>query len=153
MAKKTKKKRNPDSEEHIRRIDTRKNEGSTRGFQVHFSREGRIWTKFFSDLKCGGKEKARAAARKFRDALEKKIPETLSRAPIRESATGYSLRVRKNKNGTVTQYISATAPAPDGKPVRKAFRVGDDVATAAKAALDWRMSMALKRLRAKQRGR
>jgi hypothetical protein len=72
-------------------------------------------------------------------------------APIRDSATGFSLRVRKNRNGTVTQYISASAPDPTGKPVRKAFRIGEDMATAAKAALDWRLAMAMKRHRALKR--
>ena len=144
--------RNPDSERHIRRIVANtKDRGTTRGFQVHFSRDGRSWTKFFSDARCGSKEKARKAARKFRDDLEKSLPLPKSMAPIRDSATGFSLRVRKNRNGTVTQYISASAPDPTGKPVRKAFRIGEDMATAAKAALDWRLAMAMKRHRALKR--
>ena len=136
---------NPDSEAHIRRIDSAtKNRGITRGFQVHFSRDGRLWTKFFSDAVHGGKEKARREARKHRDALLRKLPQPMNASPIRENATGYSLRTRKNRNGTVTQYISASARLPEGKPVRKAFRVDGDLASAVQQALDWRMAMAKK---------
>lgn len=143
---------NPDSEEHIRRIDTgSKAKGFTRGFQVHFSREGRLWTKFFSDTKCGGKEKARRAARKFRDSLAETLPETQARAPLRENATGYSLRTRKNRDGSVTQYISASVVTTGGKSVRKAFRINGDTASAVKIALDWRVAMALRRLRSERR--
>lgn len=143
---------NPDSEHHIRRIDTgSKKSGNTRGFQVHFSREGRLWTKFFSDVKSGGKEKARRAARKFRDALEHSLPAAQARVPMRDSATGYSLRTRKNRNGSTTQYISASVAMVDGRPVRKAFRVGNDIASVVKAALDWRVAMVSRRLRAEKR--
>lgn len=144
--------RNPESERHIRRIDSgSRKEGFTRGFQVHFSREGRLWTKFFSDAKCGSKEKARRAARKFRDSLSDSLPETRARSPMRDSATGYSLRTRKNRNGTLTQYISASVAMEDGRSVRKAFRVTGDMATAVKSALDWRVAMVSRRLRAEKR--
>ena len=143
---------NKDSEQHIRRIEVdRKGKGATLGFQVHFSRGGRLWTKFFSDAKCGGKEKARRAARKFRNSLEESLPAAQAGAPIRESATGYSLRSRKNRDGSVTQYISASATLHDGKGVRKAFRIVEDMAAAVKAALDWRLAMANRRIRAERR--
>lgn len=143
---------NPDSERQIRRIDAgTKTKGYTRGFQVHFSREGRLWTKFFGDTKHQGKESARRAARKFRDSLEASLPSTQSRAPIRENANGYSLRTRKNRDGTVTQYISASVATEEGKSVRKAFRIVGDTANVVKAALDWRISIAARRLRNERR--
>jgi hypothetical protein len=145
---------NPDSEQHIRRISpSKKSKSSTKGFQVHFSRGGRLWTKFFADEKWGGKEKARRAARKFRDSLIDTIPAPLVHSPIRENATGYSLRTRKNRNGTVTQYVSASATDVDGRPLRKAFRVENDMASAVKAALDWRLAMAKRVLRARRAGK
>ena len=144
--------KNPESERHIRRIDVgSKTKGHTRGFQVHISREGRLWTKFFSDRKCGAKEKAKRAARKFRDSLEAAVPAAQASISMRESATGYSLRTRKNRNGSVTQYISASAAVETGKSVRKAFRVEKDIASAVQAALDWRVAMAQRRLRRDKR--
>lgn len=144
---------NPDSEKHIRRIDsTSKTKGTCRGFQVHFSRGGKLWTKFFSDALLGGKEKARRAARLHRDKLAREIPEPKSSSPIRDNATGYSFRRRKNRDGSVTEYISASARSPEGKAVRKAFRVDGDMARAVKLALDWRMAMAVKVVRSASRG-
>ena len=140
---------NPDSEAHIKRIDSKKKSlKSTHGFQVHFDRDGRTWTKFFGDAIHGGKDKARKAARKCRDVLEKKVPASKIPSPLRENATGYSLRLHKKRNGQITRYISASASIGRGKTVRKAFRVEkDDMAKAVKAALDWRVSMATQRVR------
>jgi len=140
---------NPDSEAHIKRIDSQKNSvKGTHGFQVHFDREGRTWTKFFSDAIHGGKEKARKAARKCRDSLEKKVPASRIPSPLRENATGYSLRTHKKRNGQLTRYLSASASTGLGVTVRKAFRVEhDDMAKAVKAALDWRLAMAKERLK------
>jgi hypothetical protein len=144
--------RNKQSEKHIRRIDiSNRASGSTRGFQVHFSRDGRLWTKFFSDSKHGSKEKALKAARKFRNALLEKLPDTQTALPMRESANGYSIRTRKNRDGTVTQYVSASAAIEAGKSVRKAFRVSGDMASAVQAALDWRLYMARRRIRRAKR--
>jgi hypothetical protein len=140
---------NPESEAHIKRIDSKKRSlKSTHGFQVHFDRNGRTWTKFFSDAIHGGKEKARKAARKCRDALEKKVPASKNPSPLRDNATGYSLRLHKKRNGQTTRYISASVSTGLGKTVRKAFRVeNDDMAKAVKAALDWRVMMATQRVR------
>lgn len=144
--------KNPESERHIRRIDVgNKTKGHTRGFQVHFSREGRLWTKFFSDRKYGAKDKAKQAARKFRDSLENSVPPTQASDALRSTATGYSLRTRKNRDGTLTQYISASAAVEKGKSLRKAFRIDQDIVTAVKAALDWRLAMANRRFRAEKR--
>jgi hypothetical protein len=62
-----KKRLNPDSEENIRRIDTKpKAKKQTHGFQVHVLRGDQTITRLFSDNRYGGKEGARRAARKFR---------------------------------------------------------------------------------------
>jgi hypothetical protein len=64
---------NPDSEQNIRRIDTKvRAKKQTHGFQVHFLRGEKSVTRMFSDSLYGGKEGARRAARKFkRSALKR----------------------------------------------------------------------------------
>jgi hypothetical protein len=58
---------NPQSEQNIRRIDTKaRAKKQTHGFQVHFIRGTQAVTKMFSDSVYGGKEAARRAARKFK---------------------------------------------------------------------------------------
>ncbi len=49
----------------ISRIDS----GSTHGWFVRGYRNGQTYSKLFSDLKCGGKRKALALAREYRDQL------------------------------------------------------------------------------------
>jgi len=64
---------NPDSEQNIRRIDTKaRAKKQTHGFQVHFLRGNEAVTRMFSDSLYGGKAGARRAARKFkRSALRR----------------------------------------------------------------------------------
>src|ERR1051325_1873896 len=58
---------NPQSEQNIRRIDTKaRAKKQTHGFQVHFIRGTQAVTKMFSDSVYGGREAARRAARKFK---------------------------------------------------------------------------------------
>src|ERR1700757_1459513 len=58
---------NPQSEQNIRRIDTKaRAKKQTHGFQVHFIRGTKAVTKMFSDSVYGGKEAARRAARNFK---------------------------------------------------------------------------------------
>jgi hypothetical protein len=58
---------NPQSEQNIRRIDTKaRAKKQTHGFQVHFIRGTQAVTRMFSDSVYGGKESARRAARKFK---------------------------------------------------------------------------------------
>lgn len=78
-----KKRANPDSEENIRRIDTKaRAKKQTHGFQVHFLRGGDTITRLFSDNGYGGKEGARRAARKFKKSAMGKLPERVFRGPI-----------------------------------------------------------------------
>jgi hypothetical protein len=61
------KRSNPDSEQNIKRIDTKpRAKKQTHGFQVHFVRGTSTGTRMFSDAIYGGKEGARKAARKYR---------------------------------------------------------------------------------------
>jgi len=65
----------PEAEANIRRIDTKRPaKKQTHGFQVHFLRGDRVVTKMFSDSLYGGKEAARRAARKFKQATLRRLP-------------------------------------------------------------------------------
>lgn len=67
---------NPNSEANIRRIDTKPSaKKQTHGFQVHFLRGNEVVTKMFSDSICGGKQAARRAARKFKRAAMRRLPQ------------------------------------------------------------------------------
>src|SRR5437868_5573084 len=73
---------NPQSEENIRRIDTKpRAKKQTHGFQVHFLRGGSTVTRLFSDNGYGGKEGARRAARKFRKSALGDLPDRVFRGP------------------------------------------------------------------------
>jgi len=75
---------NPDSEQNIRRIDTRKRaKKQTHGFQVHFLRGTKAVTKMFSDSLYGGKAGARRAARKFKEKALGRAPKRGTRATSR----------------------------------------------------------------------
>jgi hypothetical protein len=77
-----KKRANPDSEQNIRRIDTKpRAKKQTHGFQVHFLRAGDTVTRLFSDNGYGGKEGARRAARKFKRSAIGKLPDRVFRGP------------------------------------------------------------------------
>src|SRR5688572_7502613 len=77
------KRANPDSEQNIRRIDTKpRAKKQTHGFQVHFLRSGNTVTRLFSDTGYGGKEGARRAARKFRKSAMNELPERVFRGPV-----------------------------------------------------------------------
>ena len=92
--KQVKKRANPDSEQNIRRIDTKPRANKqTHGFQVHFLRGGKTVTRLFSDNGYGGKEGARRAARKFRKSAMGDLPERVFRGPAAAKKT----RVKKKK--------------------------------------------------------
>jgi hypothetical protein len=98
-----KKRANPDSEENIRRIDTKaRAKKQTHGFQVHFLRGGDTITRLFSDNGHGGKEGARRAARKFKKSAVGNLPARIFRGPIsakkaraKSSAKGNKKRARR----------------------------------------------------------
>lgn len=69
------KRSNPDSEQNIKRIDTKpRAQKQTHGFQVHFVRGSSTGTRMFSDAVYGGKEPARKAARKYRREVMGDLP-------------------------------------------------------------------------------
>ena len=84
------KRSNPDSEQNIKRIDTKpRAKKQTHGFQVHFVRGSSTGTRMFSDAVYGGKEQARKAARKYRREVMGDLPPrtTLSASAKRRSAS------------------------------------------------------------------
>ncbi len=69
------KRSNPDSEQNIKRIDTKpRAKKQTHGFQVHFVRGSSTGTRMFSDAVYGGKEQSRKAARKHRREVMGDLP-------------------------------------------------------------------------------
>ena len=95
-----KKRANPDSEQNIRRIDTKSRaKKQTHGFQVHFLRGGNTVTRLFSDNGYGGKEGARRAARKFRKSAMGNLPERVFRGPV----SGKKSRGKKKAAGKKTR--------------------------------------------------
>ena len=92
-----KKRANPDSEQNIRRIDTKpRAKKQTHGFQVHFLRGGNTVTRLFSDNGYGGKEGARRAARKFRKSAMGDLPQRVFRGP----GTAKKTRSKKQRSKT-----------------------------------------------------
>ena len=84
------KRSNPDSEQNIKRIDTKpRAKKQTHGFQVHFVRGSSTGTRMFSDAVYGGKEQARKAARKYRREVMGDLPPrtTLSASAKRRKAS------------------------------------------------------------------
>jgi hypothetical protein len=84
------KRSNPDSEQNIKRIDTKpRAKKQTHGFQVHFVRGSSTGTRMFSDAVYGGKEPARKAARKYRREVMGDLPArtTLAASARRRSAS------------------------------------------------------------------
>src|SRR3978361_2034954 len=78
-----KKRANPDSEANIRRIDSKpRAKKQTPGFQVPFLRGNEAVTRMFSDTIYGGKEPARAAARKYKKGAMRDLPERVFRGPL-----------------------------------------------------------------------
>jgi hypothetical protein len=84
------KRSNPDSEQNIKRIDTKpRAKKQTHGFQVHFVRGSSTGTRMFSDAVHGGKDQARKAARKYRREVMGDLP------PRTTLSTGSAARGRK----------------------------------------------------------
>ena len=148
---------NPDSEENIRRIDSvgrQKGSGGTHGFQVHFSRSGVHYTRLFSDALCGGKQKARKAAREFRELLRESIPKSKtspSRSGPSRSNTGYmgvSITGGSATSAGDALIVGATVSVAKGKPVNKKFRVREfaELRAAILAAVAWRDALLKERM-------
>ena len=101
-----KRKRKDPKNKGITRIDS----GSTHGWQVKANKNGKSYSKLFSDLKCGGKGKAQQAARDFRDKLYEKLAQTPT------EPRGRRIVYRDVRNTTGVLGVSRTAlKSPSGK--------------------------------------
>src|SRR5471032_2239927 len=97
------KRSNPDSEQNIKRIDTKpRAKKQTHGFQVHFVRGSSTGTRMFSDAVYVGKEPARKAARKYRREVMGDLPPRTTRrylrAALRAGSKGAPRARRRRKN-------------------------------------------------------
>src|SRR2546423_6966122 len=92
------KRSNPDSEQNIKRIDTKSRaKKQTHRFQVHFVRGTSTGTRMFSDAVYGGKEQARKAARKYRREAMGDLPaRTTLGAAARNRAAKKKAAARKS---------------------------------------------------------
>ncbi len=105
------KRSNPDSEQNIKRIDTKpRAKKQTHGFQVHFVRGSSTGTRMFSDAVYGGKEQARKAARKYRR-------EVMGDLPPRTTLVGAD---RKNKAAAAKKAPAAKKTAAKKTPAKAA---------------------------------
>ena len=106
-------------EKGISRIDS----GSTHGWFVRGYRNGRTYSRLFSDVKCGGRRKALEAARAFRDELHSKLDAIPSGPRARRIVTrdarnstgvlGVCRTSKKAPNGTVNEVYSVSwRPSP-----------------------------------------
>ncbi len=107
------KRSNPDSEQNIKRIDTKpRAKKQTHGFQVHFVRGSSTGTKMFSDAVFGGKEPARKAARKYRR-------EAMGELPARTTLVQNRPAAKSAKPAAAKKASSAAKKSPASKPAAK----------------------------------
>lgn len=133
---------NPESEPHIRRLDT----GSTHGFQFHIERGSVLLTRLFSDGSCGGKDVALERARSYRERMIPKFPKSKRFGPrdgegnSSSGVIGISIVEYANADGSIRLYAQANARPPGGKVQNKKVRLENDtdLDAAVKALLEWR---------------
>ena len=100
-------------EEGISRIDS----GSTHGWFVRGYRNGKTYSRLFSDLKCGSCEAALEAARAFRDSLHEKLSEIPAEPRARRIVT------RDARNTTGMLGVCRTAKKGPGGQVNECYSV------------------------------
>lgn len=96
----------------ISRID--QPEKKNHGYYVRITHRGRTQQKYFPDKANGGKSKALSAARKFRDAVVKKLPKAKQQAAAQKrrrakqsGVTGVTHVVSKSATGATYEYWQA----------------------------------------------
>lgn len=110
---------NENTDKGISRIDS----GSTHGWFVRGYRNGKTWSRLFSDQKCGDREAALAQARQFRDRLHEKLEELPAeprarRVVLRDARNstgvlGVCRTVKRGPNGTLNECYSVSwRPVP-----------------------------------------
>jgi hypothetical protein len=110
---------NPDSEENIKRIDTKpRAQKQTHGFQVHFLRGDTVVTKMFSDAVHGGKEAARKAARKYRRQALSQLPPR----SVRGFGSAKGLKSARKKRPAARRPAAKKRPAAKRPAARKKSR-------------------------------
>ncbi len=113
------KRSNPDSEQNIKRIDTKpRAKKQTHGFQVHFVRGSSTGTKMFSDAVFGGKEQARKAARKYRREAMGELPARTTLVQTRLAGRSAKLAAL-NKSSSAKKTPAAKSVAKKGARKRK----------------------------------
>lgn len=98
----------------ISRIDS----GSTHGWFVRGYRNGKTYSRLFSDRKCGGKGKARSAAKAYRDELIQELEAIPKKPRMRRIVTsdsrnttgelGVSRTIKIGPNGTKHECFSVS---------------------------------------------
>ncbi len=101
-------------EKGISRIDS----GSTHGWFVRGYKNGKTFSKLFSDLKCGGKAPALEMARQYRNELHTELEQMESKPRSRRIAyrdarnstgvLGVCKTRKKGPNGTINEVYSVT---------------------------------------------
>ena len=136
------------SKKGISRIDS----GATHGWFVRGYRNGKTYSKHFSDRKCGGKGKAQKLAKAYRDVLNAEL-KTIPKKPRKRriftidsrnttGELGVSRTVKKSPNGNTHEYYIAGWRAEDKKLKRASFSInkyGEEKAF--KMAVDHRRKM------------
>jgi len=125
---------------NIKRIDS----ATDHGWQVHFSRNRQIYTKYFSDKKYGAKKKALQEAISYRDDMLTKLPpsvrETGSYLKARSNTghLGITLTFSRRKNGMDRQCFSVSARIAKGVVKHKTIWIDGDYDKKLKEAVAWR---------------
>ena len=108
-----KRKRRDKRNKGISRIDS----GSTHGWFVRGYKNGKTYSKLFSDLKCGGKRKAQQMARTHRDELYDKL------AKIPTKPRGRRIVYRDSRNTTGVLGVCRTAKKSSNGKVNECYSV------------------------------
>ncbi len=114
-----KRKRKDPRNKGISRLDS----GSNHGWFVRGFKNGKTYSKLFSDLKCGGKRKAQQAARDFRDELFVKLAQIPTKPRGRRivyrdvrnttGVLGVSRIAKKSRSGKISEvYLVSWSLAP-----------------------------------------
>ena len=148
-----KRRKNPESEPNIRRIERKDKKGSgNSGYQVHFNRSGITYTRFISDSAYGGKEAALHEARLIRGEVEQTMPPSKNGAgrkgPSKSNTgnMGVSLTVGTLRSGKKFLYVEATVRVEKGVAKNKKFRVnGYNLQDSINEAVEWRENVLAQR--------
>lgn len=97
----------------ISRIDS----GSTHGWFVRGYKNGKTYSKLFSDLKCGGKRKALNSAREYRDELYNEL------ADIPQKPRGRRIVYRDSRNTTGVLGVCRTSKKSPNGAVNECYSV------------------------------